>query len=75
MVGVATFSWLLVQYLLMTFLRGSLHFPPQVWAKMVTDTLLAMLISPILFLILYSLARITSYEIKYEGLRYNFDGR
>ena len=75
MVGVATFSWLLVQYLLMTFLRGSLHFPPQVWSKMVTDTLLAMLISPILFLILYSLARITSYEIKYEGLRYNFDGR
>ena len=75
MVGIATFSWLLVQYLLMTFLRGSLHFPSEIWSKMVTDTMLAMLVAPIIYLILYSLARMTSYEIKYEGLRYNFDGR
>lgn len=75
MVGVATFMWLLLQYLIMTFLRGSLQFHTGVWTKMITDTLLAMLASPLIFLLLYSLARLSSYEIKYDGLRYRFDGR
>lgn len=75
MVGVATFLWLLSQYLIITFLRGSLQFPMGVWTKMITDTLLAMLAAPLIFLLLYSLARLSSYEIKYEGLRYRFDGR
>ncbi|HBJ82982.1 MAG: hypothetical protein Q8M07_22675 [Prosthecobacter sp.] len=75
MVGVATFVWLLSQFLIMTFLRGSLQFPGGVWSKMITDTLLAMLASPLIFLLLYSLARLSSYEIKYDGLRYRFDGR
>jgi len=75
MVGVATFMWLLSQYLIITFLRGSLQFPMGVWSKMITDTLLAMLAAPLIFLLLYSLARLSSYEIKYEGLRYRFDGR
>lgn len=75
MVGVATFSWLLAQYLIMTFLRGSPQFSGGVWTKMITDTLLAMLASPLVFLLLYSLARLSSYEIKYDGLRYRFDGR
>ncbi len=75
MVGIATFSWLLVQYITMTFLRGNLDFHPMVWTKMITDTLLAMLAAPLIFLLLYSLARLSSYEIKYEGLRYRFDGR
>lgn len=75
MVGLATFSWLLSQYLIMTFLRGSLQFPAGVWSKMITDSLLAMLAAPLIFLLLYSLARLSSYEIKYEGLRYRFDGR
>lgn len=75
MVGVATFSWLLVQYVIMTFLRGRLELVPMLWIKMITDTLLAMLAAPLIFLLLYSLARLSSYEIKYEGLRYRFDGR
>ncbi|HRH94402.1 MAG TPA: hypothetical protein PLB55_00640 [Prosthecobacter sp.] len=75
MVGVATFLWLLSQYLIITFLRGSLQFPGGVWTKMITDSLLAMLAAPLIFLLLYSLARLSSYEIKYEGLRYRFDGR
>jgi hypothetical protein len=75
MVGVATFVWLLSQFLIITFLRGSLQFPGGVWSKMITDTLLAMLASPLIFLVLYSLARLSSYEIKYDGLRYRFDGR
>ncbi len=75
MVGVATFVWLLAQYLIITFSRGSLYFPGGVWAKMITDTLLSMLVAPLIFLLLYSLARLLSYEIKYEGLRCRFDGR
>jgi cell shape-determining protein MreD len=74
MVGVAIFLWLLFQYLIMTFLRGSLQFPSSVWSKMITDSLLGMLVAPLVFLLLYSLARLSSYEIKYEGLRYRFDG-
>lgn len=75
MVGLAVFAWLLAQYLIITFLRGSLQFPAGVWSKMITDSLLAMLAAPLIFLLLYSLARLSSYEIKYEGLRYRFDGR
>lgn len=75
LVGFTTFLWLLLEYLIQTFLRGSLFFPSAVWTKMVTDTMLAMLASPLLFLLLYSLAGLSRYEIKYEGLKYSFDGR
>ena len=75
LVGFTTFSWLLIEYLIMTFLRGSLHFPTAVWSKMVTDSLLAMLASPLIFLLLYSLAGLSHYEIKYEGLKFSYDGR
>jgi hypothetical protein len=75
LVGVTTFLWLLLEYLMMTFLRGSLFFPAAIFSKMITDTLLAMLAAPLLFLLLYSLAGLSRYEIKYDGLRYSFDGR
>ena len=75
LVGVTTFLWLLLEFLMMTLLRGSLFFPGAIWSKMITDTLLAMLASPLLFLLLYSLAGLSRYEIKYDGLRYSFDGR
>ncbi len=74
MVGVATSLWMLGQYLLMTFLRGSFFFPSDIWVKMVSVTLMAMLASPLIYLILHTLARATNYEIRYEGLRYRFDG-
>ncbi len=75
MVGFVTAVWLLLQYLVIAFLRGSLYFPTEIWTKLVTDTLLAMLASPVIFLVLHTLAKTTHYEIKYEGLRYRFDGR
>ena len=75
MVGFATFGWLMAQYLLMTFLRGSIQFSSALWSKTITDTLLAMLVAPLLFLLLHGLARLTQFEIRYEGLRYNFDAR
>ncbi len=72
MTGFAMFGWLLSQFLVITFIRGSFSFPGEVWSKMVTDTLLAMLVAPLIFLVLHGLARWTSYEIRYDGLRYNF---
>ena len=75
MVGVVMAFWLSVQYLLLTFLRGELFFPFEVLSKLITNILLAMLAAPLIFLGLHMLARATNYEIKYEGLRYRFDGR
>lgn len=75
MTGAATIFWLLAQYLLITFLRGDVFFPQQVWVKLVSDALMAMLASPLIYLCLHTLAGATHYEIKYEGLRYRFDGR
>jgi hypothetical protein len=75
MVGCVTALWLAVQYLLLTFLRGELIFPFEVLSKLITDTLLAMLLAPLILLTLHMIAKMTNYEIKYEGLRYRFDGR
>lgn len=75
LVGFTTFAWLMIEYLLMTFFRGSFHFPTAIWSKMVTDTLLAMLASPLIFVSLYSLAGLSHYEIRYEGLKFSYDGR
>jgi hypothetical protein len=70
MVGFVTTVWLSLQYLVLCFSRGNLHFVDEIWTKLVTNTLLSMLASPIIFLALHMLARATNYEIKYEGLRY-----
>lgn len=75
MVGVATFTWLLIEYLMMSFLRGSFIFPPSLWTKLVTNALLAMLVSPILLFLLHSLAKMCRYEVQNEGLPYRFHGR
>ena len=48
---------------------------PSAAARTLLLTMLAMLASPLLFLLLYSLAGLSRYEIKYEGLKYSFDGR
>ncbi len=75
MVGMVMALWLSIQYLLITFLRGEIFFPFEVLSKLITNTLMAMLAAPLIFLSLHMLAKMTSYEIKYEGLRYRFDGR
>ncbi len=67
MVGVATLAWLLVEFLLMSFLRGSFEFHSALWTKLVTNTLLAMLVSPILLFLLHTLQRAFHYEVRNEG--------
>lgn len=67
MVGVATLTWLLVEFLLMSFLRGSFEFHPGLWTKLVTNTLLAMLVSPLLLFLLHTLQKVFHYEVRNEG--------
>jgi hypothetical protein len=74
MVGVATLLCLLVEFLMMSFLRGSFEFHPGLWTKLVTNTLLAMLVSPLLLFMLHTLARLVHYEVRNEGLVYRFYG-
>jgi hypothetical protein len=73
MTGVGTFMFLLIQYLLVNFTLGGLVFPASVWYKLLTTSLLCMLISPIVFFILHRLALATGYQIRYEGLRRRFN--
>jgi hypothetical protein len=75
MTGLVTVFWLVAQYLLLTFLRGDVVFSQRLGIKLVSDALMAMLASPLIYLCLHTLAGATNYEIKYEGLRYRFDGR
>ncbi len=74
MVGVGTFVWLFVEFLLLSFLRGSFEFHPGLWTKLVTNTLLAMLVSPLLLFLLHTLARLVHYEVRNEGLSYRSYG-
>jgi hypothetical protein len=74
MVGLATFTWLLVEYLLMSFLRGSFVFPALMWTKLVTDALLATLAAPLLLFTLHSLARWLNFEQPREGFTFRFHG-
>lgn len=67
MVGVAMLLWLLVEFLLMSFLRGSFEFHPGLWTKLVTNTLLAMLVSPLLLFLLHTLQKVFHYEVRNEG--------
>lgn len=73
MTGVGTFLFLLIQYLLVNFSLGGLVFPARVWYKILTTSLLCMLISPLLFFTLHKLAQATGYQIRYEGLRRRFN--
>ena len=74
MVGLATFAWLSIEFLLMSFLRGSFLFPHGMWTKMITQSLLAMLVSPVILFLLHTFARTLHYEVRQEGLTYRFYG-
>lgn len=74
MIGIATFLWLLVEFLLISFLRGSFEFHPGLWTKLGTNTLLAMLVSPPLLFVLHILARVLNYEVRNENLVYRIYG-
>lgn len=73
MVGLATFAWLLVEYLFMSFLLGSFVFRPQLWTYLFTNSLLAMLAAPLLLFTLHTLAGWLRFERTEDasGLRFH----
>lgn len=68
MAGLLTMVWLLAEYLLINLLRGDFWFPQEIWLKVVTASLLAMLVAPLMLLVLYNLAVWADYRIRYDGL-------
>jgi hypothetical protein len=59
MSGVCTSAILLAQYLMISFRRGSLFFNREVWWQIGGPGLIAMIMAPLAFWILHSLARLT----------------
>ncbi len=57
--GVCTSAILLSQYLMITFRRGSLFFTPEVWWQIGGPGIVAMLMAPLVFWLLHSIARLT----------------
>jgi len=60
--GICTSAIILAQYLMITFRRGSLFFPREVWWQIGGPGLIAMLMAPVIFWILHWLARVTRYS-------------
>ncbi|MEP6937699.1 MAG: hypothetical protein ABI871_06490 [Chthoniobacterales bacterium] len=57
--GVCTSAILLSQYLMITFRRGSLFFTPEAWWQIGGPGIVAMLMAPLVFWLLHSIARLT----------------
>jgi hypothetical protein len=73
-VGAAVFVWLLTEYFLLSFLRGSFYFPPRLWTKVTTSSLLAMLAAPVVLYTLHTIARALRFESRTEGFTFRFHG-
>ena len=66
--GVATFLLVLLEYLIIEFRSGDFTFTRYVWYQMLATALLSMMISPLLFFLLYRLAEASNYRIRFDGL-------
>ncbi|GHC47660.1 hypothetical protein [Roseibacillus persicicus] len=67
--GVALFFYLFVEWMLLSFVRGHLVFTTDTLKFIFYSSVLTMLFSPLVFLILFKLAKLYQYRIRYEGLR------
>ena len=67
--GIATFLYLLVEFLLITFVRGEWIFPGKVMMQIWITASFTMLCSPVVFAILFKLAKLFNYTIRYDGLK------
>lgn len=76
MVGLCTALGLLLEYLVISFHRGGLEIPAELWWKLLMTALFSSLISPFLLLLLSRLADRVRYRIRMDGLkrRYTYDG-
>jgi cell shape-determining protein MreD len=69
--GVAIFLYLTAEFLLITFVRGDFMVTRGVVMKITLSSLLSMLLSPLVFWVLFKLAALFRHTIRYEGLKTN----
>lgn len=67
--GVAVFLYLLSEYLLINFVRGEFQMTRGVLLKISITSVLTMFFAPLVFWILFSLARLFRHTVRYDGLR------
>lgn len=67
--GVAILLYLLVEYLVIIFVRGEFIFTRGLMLKITLTSLLTMLLAPIIFWALFKLAALFHHTIRYEGLK------
>lgn len=67
--GVAIFLYLLAEYLFITFIRGDFIFNRALFLKISFTALFTMLLSPLVFWVLFHLAGLFHHTIRYEGLK------
>lgn len=67
--GIAIFLYLLIEYLLINFVRGEWTFPSRVFYQIWITATLTMFCSPVVFWILFKLAKWFDYTIRYDGLK------
>jgi hypothetical protein len=68
MCGLGTALLLTFEHLWFCFLRGRFFFSEAVWLHIGTTALLSMMISPVIFLLVHKLSRLSGYQIRYDGL-------
>lgn len=76
MIGLCIAVGLLIEYLILSFHRGGLEIPPELWWKLLMTSLFSALVSPFLLLLLSRLADRTKYRIRTEAhkRKYSYDG-
>lgn len=67
--GVATFLYLFAEFMLITFIRGDFIVTRGVILKISFCSLLTMLLSPVVFWVLFKFAALFNHTIRYDGLK------
>jgi len=76
MIGICTALGMLLEYLVISFHRGGLEIPAELWWKLLMTALFSALISPFLLLLLSRAADWVRYGIRSDDIkrRYTYDG-
>lgn len=67
--GIAVFLYLLVEYLLINFVRGGFSFGRWTFLRIAFSSGITMLLSPLVFWLLFQLADRSGYTIRFDGIR------
>lgn len=67
--GISIFLYLLAEFLLITFVRGEWIFQGTLLTQIWLTAAMTMLCSPLIFAIIFKLAKIFDYTIRYDGLK------